>query len=272
MPPGRGRLEGRVALVTGAASGMGAATSRAMVREGARVVVCDIQDALGEALVQTLRDEGGEASYAQLDVARADDWQSACQLAQALYGGVDVLVNNAGVFLGKSFEEATLADWQRLCDVNLTGVVLGIRSLLPTLRERAAAREHGTSAIVNLSSVAGLVGTAADPLYSLTKGGITMLTKSLAIDFGQRAYRIRVNSVHPGTIDTAMGAQAVDVLALGASRADTDAARRRLVRAHPLGRLGLADDIAQAVLYLACDDAAFVTGASLAVDGGFTAQ
>ena len=159
MPPGRGRLEGRVALVTGAASGIGAATSRAMVREGARVVVCDIQDALGEALVQAMRDEGGEASYAHLDVARADDWQSACQLSQALYGGVDVLVNNAGVFLGKSFEEATLADWQRLCDVNLTGVVLGIRSLLPTLRERAAAREHGTSAIVNLSSVAGLVGT-----------------------------------------------------------------------------------------------------------------
>ena len=265
-----GRLEGKVALVTGAARGIGAATAWAMAREGARLVLCDILNEKGTALALEMRSAGHHAIYQHLDVANGDAWQVAVLYATQAFGGVDILVNNAGLFLGKSFEEASAADWQRLCDVNLTGVILGVKALLPTLRERARLSAQGGS-IINISSVAGLVGAAADPLYSLTKGGITLLTKSLAVDFGQRGYRIRVNSVHPGTIDTDMGAQAFEVVAKAVGQDDLDAARRRVVRAYPIGRVGTADDIAQAVVYLASDEASFVTGAALAVDGGFTA-
>ena len=263
-------LAGKVALVTGAARGIGAATAWALARAGAKLVLCDILDEKGKALALSMVSAGHQVIYLHLDVACSDAWQAATLHATQSFGGVDILVNNAGLFLGKSFEEASAADWQRLCDVNLTGVILGVKSLLATLRERAKLSPQGSS-IINISSVAGLVGAAADPLYSLTKGGITLLTKSLAVDFGQRGYRIRVNSVHPGTVETDMGAQAFEVVARAVGKDDLEAARRRVVRAYPLGRVGAADDIAHAVVYLASDAASFVTGAALAVDGGFTA-
>ncbi|MDE1544041.1 glucose 1-dehydrogenase [Dechloromonas agitata] len=265
------RLNEKIVLVTGAARGIGAATASALAEEGAKVLVCDILDAAGAALAQSIRDQGGESLYCHLDVTRENDWTTAAQQAAQHFGGLDVLVNNAGIYLGKSFEEVSLAEWQRLCDINLTGVVIGIKSLLPLLRERASSSEHG-GAIVNMSSVAGLVGAATDPLYSLTKGGITLLTKALAVDFGQRGYRLRVNSVHPGAVDTEMGRQTFAARAKALATDDLEIARRQSIDAHPIGRLGTVKDIAQAVVYLASDEASFVTGASLAVDGGFTAR
>jgi 3(or 17)beta-hydroxysteroid dehydrogenase len=265
------RLAGKIALISGAARGIGAAAARAMAQEQAKVVICDILDEQGQGVADQIKADGGEAIFVHLDVSREDDWAAATQLATRRFGGVDVLVNNAAIYLGKGIEEASLADWQRMCDINLTGVVLAIKSLLPSLRERAKSSAHG-GAIVNMSSIAGLVGTATDPLYSLTKGGITLLTKALAIDFGYRGYRLRVNSVHPGAVETDMGIQTFAARAKALGTDDLQIARRQSVDAHPIGRIGTPSDIAQAIVYLASDEAAFVTGASLAVDGGFTAR
>lgn len=265
------RLNGKTVLITGAARGIGAATASAMANEGAKVLVCDILDDQGEALITSIRTFGGEAYYHHLDVTNEEHWAEATRLATQYFNGVDVLVNNAGIYLGKSFEEASMTDWQRLCDINLTGVVLGIKALLPSLRERALSSKHG-SAIVNMSSVAGLVGAATDPLYSLTKGGITLLTKALAVDFGQRGYGVRVNSIHPGAVDTEMGRQTFAARAKALSTDDLQLARRQSIEAHPIGRLGTVEDIAQGVIYLASDEASFVTGTALTVDGGFTAR
>jgi NAD(P)-dependent dehydrogenase (short-subunit alcohol dehydrogenase family) len=264
------RLDGKIAVITGAARGIGAASAIAMAREGAAVIVGDILDEQGEELARQIQRDGGDATYVHLDVTREGDWNALAQRA-ASSGGIDVLVNNAAIFLAKGFEEATLGEWQRLCDVNLSGVVIGIKALLPSLRQRALTSAHG-GAIVNVSSIAGLVGTQTDPLYSLTKGGITLLTKSLAVDFGTRGYRVRVNSVHPGTIETDMGVQAFVARAKALGADDLELAHRQTIGAHPIGRLGTAQDIASAIVYLASDEASFVTGSSLVVDGGYTAR
>lgn len=266
-----GRLGGKVALITGAARGIGAAAASAMAAEGAKVIVCDILDAQGEALCSRIRGSGGDASYCRLDVTREEHWAAVASEMVDRSDGLDVLVNNAAIYLGKSFDEIDIADWNRICSVNLTGVIVGIKTMLPALRRKAEKSAQG-SAIVNMSSVAGLVGTATDPLYSLTKGGITLLTKALAVDFGQQGFRVRVNSIHPGAVETDMGAQTFLARAKTLGSNDIDLARRQSIQAHPIGRLGRSEDIAQAIVYLASDESGFVTGASLAVDGGFTAR
>ncbi|HJQ57985.1 MAG TPA: SDR family oxidoreductase, partial [Vineibacter sp.] len=177
----------------------------------------------------------------------------------------------AGVFLGRGIEDASLEDWRRLCEVNLTGVFLGTKMALPALRERARGSAHG-SAIVNLASIAGLVGSQLDPLYSMTKGGVTTFTKSAALEFARKGYRVRVNSIHPGVIETDMGAQTFVSRAQVQGTNDVDAARRQSLAAHPIGRLGTATDIALGIVFLASDDAGFMTGSGLVVDGGLTAQ
>ena len=185
--------------------------------------------------------------------------------------GLDILVNNAGVFLGMSIEEASLADWHRLCGVNLTGVLLGTKLALPALRDSAQKSPHG-SAIVNLASVAGLVGSSGDPLYSMTKGGVTLFTKSAALEFARKGYRIRVNSMHPGTTETDMGDQVLTMRARNLGANDLEPARQQALTRIPIGRMGTVTDIAKGIVFLASDDAAFMTGAGLVVDGGTTAQ
>jgi 3(or 17)beta-hydroxysteroid dehydrogenase len=175
-------------------------------------------------------------------------------------------VNNAGIFNGKGVEEATLDEWHKLVAVNLTGVVLGTRAALPHLKK------SGAAAIVNLASVAGLVGSQLDPLYSLTKGGVTLFTKSTALEFGRKGYKIRVNSIHPGLIETDMGQQTFAMRARQQGTNDTEKARQATLALHPIGRLGVADDIAKGIVFLASDDAGFMTGAGLVVDGGWTAH
>lgn len=162
-------------------------------------------------------------------------------------------------------------EWHKLVAVNLTGVVLGTRIALPHLKARGATSAHG-SAIVNLASVAGLVGSQLDPLYSLTKGGVTLFTKSTALEFGRKGYRIRVNSIHPGVIDTDMGQQTFAMRARALGTNDTEATRKTSLTMHPIGRLGVAEDIAKGIVFLASDDAGFMTGSGLVVDGGYTAQ
>ena len=192
------RLDGKVAFISGAARGIGAATARLMVEAGAKVAIGDVLDERGRETARTIAGAGAAAMYTQLDVTREEDWTVAIAATVARFGGLDILVNNAGLFLGKGIEEASLDEWHRLCAVNLTGVFLGTKHALPALRDRAQHSPHG-SAIVNLASVAGLVGSQLDPLYSMTKGGVTLFTKSAALEFARKGYRVRVNSIPPGS-------------------------------------------------------------------------
>ena len=265
------RLDGKVALISGAARGIGAEAAKLMVESGARVAVADVLDERGRETVRSLESTGGEALYAHLDVTREEDWVAAIAAVTGRFGQLDILVNNAGIFLGKSLEEASLADWHRLCGVNLTGVFLGTKLALPALREAAQRSPHG-SAIVNLSSVAGIVGSSGDPLYSLTKGGVTLFTKSAALEFARKGYRIRVNSIHPGTTETDMGDQVLTMRARNLGTNDLEPARQQALTRIPIGRMGTVVDIAKGIVFLASDDAAFMTGAGLVVDGGITAQ
>ena len=262
------RLDGKVALISGAARGIGAETARLMVEAGARVAIGDVLDERGR---ETARALGDNALYHPLDVTSEEDWTAIVAATVDKFGGVDILVNNAGMFLGKGIEEASLDEWHRLAGINLTGVFLGTKLTLPALRERATDSAHG-SAIVNLASVAGLVGSQLDPLYSMTKGGVTLFTKSAALEFARKGYRIRVNSIHPGVIQTDMGEQTFTARARNLGSNDVDDARRLALATHPIGRLGVPNDIAKGIVFLASDDAGFMTGAGLVVDGGLTAQ
>jgi len=264
------RLDGKVALISGAARGIGGETARLMAEAGARVVVADVLDDAGRATVAAIRAAGGEAEYAHLDVTREADWTAAIDLATSRFGKLDILVNNAGVFIGKAIEEISLDEWNLLVAVNMTGVFLGTKLAAPALREAAKGSEHG-SAIVNLASIAGLVGSQLDPLYSMTKGGVTLFTKSTALEFGRKGYRIRVNSIHPGVIQTEMGEQTFAARARRTGSNDPAPIRQAVTETVPWGRLGTPLDIAKGIVFLASDDAAYMNGAGLVVDGGFTA-
>ena len=265
------RLDGKIALISGAARGIGAETARLMIEAGAKVAIGDVLDERGMATVRALENAGGDAFYTRLDVTREEDWSAALGAVLGRFGALDILVNNAGIFVGMSLEDATIADWHRLCGVNLTGVFLGTKLALPALRESARRTPHG-SAIVNLSSVAGLVGSSGDPLYSMTKGGVTLFTKSAALEFARKGYRIRVNSIHPGTTETEMGDQVLVMRARNLGTNDIDEARRQALARLPIGRMGTVTDIAKGIVFLASDDAGFMTGSALVVDGGITAQ
>jgi NAD(P)-dependent dehydrogenase (short-subunit alcohol dehydrogenase family) len=242
-----------------------------MAEAGALVVIGDVLQERGRETTQEINGQGGKAHFVPLDVTTEASWTAAVNEATKQFGGLDVLVNNAGIFLGRDFEEATLEDWHRLVAINMTGVFLGTKLCAPALRERAKTSKHG-SAIVNLASIAGLVGSQLDPLYSMTKGGVTLFTKSTALSFARKGYRIRVNSIHPGVIETDMGAQTFASRAGQSGSNDVDAARKIALSQHPIGRLGTADDIARGIVFLASDDSAFMTGAGMVVDGGLTAQ
>src|SRR5712691_1889155 len=238
------RLDGKVALISGAARGISGEIARLMVEAGAKVAVADVLDERGRATARTLESAGGEALYLHLDVTSEEAWSAAIAAILGRFGKLDILVNNAGLFLGKDLEAASLAEWQRLCAVNLTGVFLGTKLAIPALREAGEASPHG-SAIVNLASVAGLVGSTQDPLYSLTKGGVTLFTKSAALEFARKGYRIRVNSMHPGTIDTDMGDQVLVARARNLGTNDIEEARAQIIARAPIGRMGNVTDIAK---------------------------
>ena len=264
------RLDGKVALVPGAARGIAGETARLMVKAGANVVVADVLDERGRQTVDAIKAAGGQAEYVHLDVTKEEDWIAAVNLATSKFGKLDMLVNNAGVFIGKGIEEVSLDEWNRLVAVNMTGVFLGTKLAAPALREAAKSSEHG-SAIVNLASIAGIVGSQLDPLYSMTKGGVTLFTKSAALEFGRKGYRIRVNSIHPGVIQTEMGEQTFVARARRTGSNDTTAARQMVTDSVPWGRMGVPMDIAKGIVFLASDDAGYMNGAGLIVDGGLTA-
>jgi NAD(P)-dependent dehydrogenase (short-subunit alcohol dehydrogenase family) len=265
------RLDGKVALVSGAARGIGAETAHKMAAAGASVVLGDVLADRARETAKQITDAGGKALALALDVTTEASWTDSVAAATRQFGKLDILVNNAGIFLGKDFMDATMEDWSRLVAINMMGVWLGTKVCAPALAESGTSSRHG-SAIVNLASVAGIVGSQLDPLYSMTKGGVTLFTKSTALEFGRKGYKIRVNSIHPGLIETDMGQQTFAMRARQQGTNDTERARQATLALHPIGRLGVADDIAKGIVFLASDDAGFMTGAGLVVDGGWTAH
>jgi 3alpha(or 20beta)-hydroxysteroid dehydrogenase len=245
------RLAGKVALVTGAARGIGEATARTFAREGAKVIVSDVRAELGEAVV---RDIGAAALFADLDVTDPDAWQSALSLAVERFGGLDILVNNAGAGTGGGIDRETLAEHRRIYDLNVTGVWHGVRAVLSAMDAR------GAGSIINISSIDGLVGVAGLSTYVGTKFAVTGMTRSLALELGARG--VRVNSVHPGVIETPM---------VQATHPGSAERLRKAVARQPIARMGRPDEIANAVLFFASDESSFCTGASLVVDGGHIA-
>jgi 3alpha(or 20beta)-hydroxysteroid dehydrogenase len=245
-----GRLAGKVALVTGAARGQGAAIARGFVAEGASVVIADILDAPGKELADEL---GESASYAHLDVSQEDDWSDAVAQATDGFGRLDVLVNNAGVLMFSALEDTSLADYERIVRVNQFGTFLGMRAAAPALTEA------GGGAIVNFSSVEGLGGMPHLVAYTASKFAIRGMTKAAAMELGPR--NIRVNSVHPGMFDTGMTreftGEGTDLSPIG-----------EMV---PLGRIGQPEDIVGLVVFLASEESTYCTGAEFVADGGATA-
>lgn len=253
------RLNGKIALITGAASGLGAETARRMAREGARVFLTDINGDGGHAVCEAIAAAGGEAEFQTQNVTDEAQWDAIVAAAVARFGGLNVLVNNAGVSSG--FADALncpMEEWRRVLSINLDGVFMGAR---------AAGRVMATSgggSIINLSSILGKVGLAGGSAYCASKGGVALLTKSLALEWA--ALGIRVNSVHPGFIDTPMVSSAIQ----GAENSNEMA--EMIVSRHALGRLGVPREIADAIVFLASDESSFMTGSELVVDGGYTAQ
>ncbi|TVS10531.1 MAG: glucose 1-dehydrogenase [Gammaproteobacteria bacterium] len=262
-----GRVAGKVALITGGASGIGRGCAARLAEEGATVIISDVQDEFGrqaaEEISAAAAAAGGACTYLHHDVTSEDAWIDVIRSIEQRYGSLHVLVNNAGIGIGGSIVEMKLADWQRQQAINLDGVFLGIKHAIPLLRTT------GGGSIVNMSSVAGLKGSPRLAAYNATKGGVRLLTKGVALECAQARWNIRVNSVHPGIIDTPIwtkvapgelepGANALDVAAMAAA-------------AVPTGVAGLPLDIANAVLFLASDDSSYVTGTELVVDGGLSA-
>jgi len=248
------RLSGKSALITGASQGIGEAIARAFHREGAAVFLADLKAEAGEALARELRASGPGAWFVRLDVSREEDWTAAFRTVQEKAGRLDILVNNAGLNIREPIERMRVEDLDTMLAVNVKGPFLGIKHALPFLRE------GGGGVILNTSSICGLVGHRFTPeAYTMVKGALTLLSRSVATRYGHE--NIRCHSVHPSTVETE---QVRKMLSDPARRAER-------VGEIPLGRLAAVEDVAAAFVYLASDEAAFLNGVSLPVDGGLTA-
>jgi cyclopentanol dehydrogenase len=251
-----GKLDGKVALISGGARGQGAVEASVFAREGAKVVFGDIRDDEGKKVEAAIRAEGGDAVYVHLDVSMEADWQRAVRTAVDRYGKLDVLINNAGIVIPRvPIDERTAEEWDRVMAVNAKGVFLGTKHAIPAMRQ------GGGGSIVNISSVAGIGQSLhQEPAYAASKGAVRIFTKVTAAQHAKDG--IRCNSVHPGPIDTEM---------VHSAMSDPEVLRRRLQRV-PLGRLGTVEEVVSLVLFLASDDASYVTGSEMVVDGGALAQ
>lgn len=256
-----GRVEGKIALVTGGARGLGEATSRTLATEGATVILTDVLDEEGTSVAREINEAGGKAVYLHQDVTDEGRWSEVTGEVVDKFGRIDVMVNNAGIVVDATVEDTTLADWRRVNSINSEAVFLGTRAAIAVMKNQ----DPIGGSIVNISSIAGLVGIENLAAYNASKGAVRMFSKSAALHVAKAGYKIRVNSVHPSYTWTPM------VQFLGDNTGDRDAFFDALGAIHPLGRPGVPMDIAWGVLYLASDESTWVTGSELVIDGGITA-
>ncbi|MGV9910110.1 SDR family NAD(P)-dependent oxidoreductase [Streptomyces tendae] len=248
------RLEGKVALITGATGGIGAATAELFAREGARLVITDVARGPLQELARRIEVGGAEVATALLDVSSARDWERVTALVRDRFGVLDVLVNLAGILDWPGIEDTREEVWDRVIDVNQKGTWLGMRAAMPLLRT------SGNASVINTSSVLGLVGSGAAAAYQASKGAVRLLSKTAAVEYARQG--VRVNSIHPGVVATPMIQNLLDEQ--GDQQPD--------IQRTPMRRAGRADEVASAILFLAGDDSSFVTGSELVVDGGLTAH
>ncbi|MFF1380640.1 SDR family NAD(P)-dependent oxidoreductase [Streptomyces sp. NPDC058308] len=248
------RLDGKVALITGATGGLGAATAELFASEGARLVITDIAEGPLRELSHRLEARGAEVVAARLDVSSAREWDEVITVVRDRFGTLDVLVNVAGILDWPGIEDTQEEAWDRVIDVNQKGTWLGMKAAMPLLRA------SGNASVINTSSVLGLVGSGAAAAYQASKGAVRLLSKTAAVEYARQG--VRINSVHPGVIATPM---IQDLL-------DDQGDQQPDIQRTPMRRAGRADEVAPAILFLACDDSSFVTGSELVVDGGLTAH
>ena len=246
-----GRLTGKVAIITGAANGMGASEAKLFAQEGAKVVATDINDNVLDEVINEIKENGGDAIGLKHNVTSEDEWKQVIQEAVTHYGKIDVLVNNAGVSSPKTIAQMEMDEWNKVMDINLNGCVIGMKYVIPE-RQKA-----GGGSLINISSIGGIVGMAGSSPYTAAKGALRSLSKSAAVEYGKD--KIRVNSVHPGIIETPMTAD---------SFADATPYYQTFTQ---LPYIGNQEDVAYGVLFLASDESRFMTGAELVIDGGWTA-
>lgn len=256
------RLKKKVAIVTGSAEGIGEATAKLFAKEGAKVVVADINETKGKQVVDEIRQSDREAIFFLLDVTNEQNWRSLMNTTVEKYGKLNVIVNNAGISRAKDIENTTLEDWDDIMSVNATGVFLGTKYAIETMKNNGE-----RCSIINRSSIDGQIAESGLFAYCASKGAVTILTKSAALCCGEKGYKIRVNSVHPGYIHTALTEEEAKGYGL-----EPEEYFKKVGKQHPLGCIGEPDDIAFIDVYLASDESKWTTGAEFVVDGGWTAQ
>lgn len=257
----RGRLAGKVAMVTGSAEGMGAASAKLFAKEGAKVIVADINETKGEQVAEHICKGSGDATFIRLDVTDEDNWKSVMRETEKKYEKLNILVNNAGIIKIAEIEDTNLQDWNRIMEVNATGPFLGTKHAIQTMKANGE-----LCSIINRSSIAGQVGDKNMFAYCASKGAVTLMTKSAALSCAERNYKIRVNSVHPAYVSTSMTKN--EAAQLGINEEEYMESAKAF---HPIG-LGEPIDVAYLDLYLASDESKWVTGAEFTIDGGATSQ
>ncbi|KAA9345778.1 SDR family NAD(P)-dependent oxidoreductase [Adhaeribacter soli] len=247
------QLENKVAIITGAGSGIGKAAAKLFAQEGARVVISDVNEAHGNSAVEEIKKDGGEAFFIKADSYRPEDNEALVSQTMKQYGVLDIAINNAGIGGALSLTgEYPIDAWQKVIDINLSGVFYGMRYQIPAMLERGGS-------IVNVSSILGMAGARLSPAYTSAKHGVVGLTRASALEYADK--KIRINAIGPGYINTPLVTKSVD-----------EAAIKELVKLHPIGRLGEAEEIAELLLWLASPKASFVTGSYYPIDGGYLAQ
>lgn len=269
MDLGSKRLQGRVAFVSGGLRGIGRGCVERFVAEGAQVVVSDLDSA--EDAAATLGAFGPGVTYIQADVTSENDWQAALDLVTRTHSALHILVNNAGIDLTGPVETIALADWRKIMAINVDGVFLGTRTFTPLLA-RSGAEVKGGASIVNVSSIMGMTGYSEVSAYNASKGAVRLFTKGIAVEFASKRMPIRANSVHPGFVETPLLAAGFQRWVDKGFAQKTDDLVAAMSAATPVGRLAQPEEIAGAIFFLASDDASYVTGSELVVDGGWTAQ
>lgn len=266
--------KGLLAIVTGGAGGIGAATCRQLAKAGARVVATDVQTARGKALVAEMQSEGLQVWYHDLDVGSEQSWHALrawIASAEGPQGQPAILVNNAGIDVVKDLMATTVEDWNRLFQVNMTGMFIGCKTFTDDMHAEAE-RTGRHASVINMSSICGLIGVAFQTAYCASKGAVRLFSKALALEYSALGKKIRVNSIHPGTVDTAFAAQCLKELGEVGFAPSPEEARAAIARAHPIGHMADPVEIADAIVYLASDASRFMTGSELVPDGGYTAQ